>query len=497
MSEKIFLGVDLGAESGRVIAGQYNGTRIELDPVHVFPNGPVQLGDKLRWNHIGLWSEIQSGLGTASKKYGEAIASVGVDTWGVDYVLLSQNEEIVGQPYHYRDSRNHGVMQSAFSKVPQSEIYEQTGLQFMEFNTLYQLIAFQQAEPKLLEQVSHFLMMPDFFHFALSGSKVVEFTNATTTQCFHATNHDWATGMLQKFGLPLSMFPQVVSPGTNLGKLRKSVAETTGMNRIEVVAPATHDTGAAVAAVPTKNTGSANWAYISSGTWSLMGLELPEAILTPDAFALNVTNEGGVDGTYRLLKNIMGLWLVQECKQSFERKGKSFDYATLMQLASEAKPFRSFVDPDEHRFLKPNDMASEIQNYCRETGQPVPESEGELVRCALESLALTYRKVLHGLQSLTGTPVEVIHIVGGGCQNVLLNQMTADACGLPVVAGPVEATAFGNILIQARAAGELETLDDIRAISRASTALETFEPQNQDEWQTAIGRFEALQGKQG
>ncbi|MAT16345.1 MAG: rhamnulokinase, partial [Planctomyces sp.] len=440
MALQYFLGVDLGAESGRVIAGQFDGKQISLNPLHRFPNGPVMLGDTLRWDVLGLWREIQNGLRTAAAECGNDIASVGVDTWGVDYVLLTKNEDIVGQPYHYRDSRNAGVMQGAFATVLRKDIYAQTGLQFMEFNTLYQLLAFKQAEPGLLKEAAHFLMMPDFFHYCMSGSKVVEFTNATTSQCYHATNNSWANSMLSRFGLPTEIFPQVVSPGTRLGKLRQNIATATGLSRIEVIAPATHDTGAAVAAVPTRHTGKANWAYISSGTWSLMGLELPEAILTEEALAQNVTNEGGVDGTYRLLKNIMGLWLIQECKRSFERKGNSLGYGGLMNLARDAKPFRALVNPDDHRFLKPADMVEEIQNYCRETGQPVPGTEGELIRCAMESLALKYRMVLEGLQQLSGEKVEVIHIVGGGCQNTLLNQMTANACGIPVIAGPVEAT---------------------------------------------------------
>ncbi|QDU81089.1 Rhamnulokinase [Polystyrenella longa] len=489
MALQYFLGVDLGAESGRVIAGQFDGKRISLNPLHRFPNGPVNLGSTLRWNVLGLWSEIQNGLRLAASECGKDIASVGVDTWGVDYVLLTKNEEIVGQPYHYRDSRNEGVMQGAFSTVPRSEIYAQTGLQFMEFNTLYQLLAFKQAEPGLLKEAAHFLMMPDFLHFCMSGSKVVEFTNATTTQCLHATRKNWADNLLTRFGLPTEIFPQVVQPGTRLGKLRESVANSTGLSRIEVIAPATHDTGAAVAAVPTRHTGKANWAYISSGTWSLMGLELPEAILTEAALAQNVTNEGGVDGTYRLLKNIMGLWLIQECKRSFERKGNSLGYGSLMNLARDAKPFRSLVNPDDHRFLKPTDMVTEIRNSCKETSQPVPETEGEFIRCAMESLALKYRMVLEGLQELSGEKVEVIHIVGGGCQNTLLNQMTANACGVPVVAGPVEATALGNILLQARALGEVDSLSDIREIVQNSESLSEFEPEDQTAWNEIYSRF--------
>jgi rhamnulokinase len=334
--------------------------------------------------------------------------------------------------------------------------------------------------------------MPDFFHWLLCGSRVGEFTNATTTQCFHPTKRDWATDMLRKFGLPVHIFPEVVSPGTKLGRLREDVAERTGLKRVEVVAPATHDTGAAVAAVPTERTGRANWAYISSGTWSLIGVEVQEAILTDAALAQNVTNEGGIDGTYRLLKNVMGLWLVQECRRSFERQGNAFDYAQLTHLATQAEPFRSLVDPNDAAFLNPADMAQALRDRCRATGQPVPETEGQLIRCALESLALKYRQVLEGIERLTGERVDVIHVVGGGSKNELLNRFTASACGRPVVAGPTEATALGNVLIQARAAADIGTLAEIRNVVRASSELARFEPEGTDAWDAAYGRFRRL-----
>jgi hypothetical protein len=325
MSEKSFLAVDLGAESGRVIAGLFDGRQIRLEELHRFPNGPVSVGDTLRWDVLRLWSEIQTGLGKAAAKFGNAIVSVGVDTWGVDYVLLTKSGEMLGQPYCYRDARTSGQLDATFRRVSRSEIFAETGLQFMEINSLFQLLSFQQTNPALLAQADKFLMMPDLFHWLLCGSQVVEFTNATTSQCLHPTSRTWAYDLLRKLELPTQMFPQVVDPGTKLGRLRESVAQRTNLPRLDVVTPATHDTGAAVAAIPTEYTGRANWAYISSGTWSLMGLELPHAVLTPRALELNVTNEGGIDGTYRLLKNIMGLWLVQECRRSFERAGQPLD----------------------------------------------------------------------------------------------------------------------------------------------------------------------------
>ncbi|MCA8984607.1 MAG: rhamnulokinase family protein [Planctomycetaceae bacterium] len=492
MSNQVYLGIDLGAESGRVIAGLFDGQRLSLDELHRFGNGPVNMAGTLRWNVVGLWQEILTGLRIAADRYGDRIVSVGVDTWGVDYVLLSKKNELLGIPYNYRDPRTEGLMNAAFTRVPQAEIFAQTGLQFMEINTLYQLLAMQRDHPFVLELADRMLMMPDYFHWLLCGSRVAEFTNATTSQCFHPTENNWAYDLLRKFDLPIDIFPEVVTPGTQLGMLREHILRQTGLRRIPVVAPPTHDTAAAVAAVPSERTGKANWAYISSGTWSLIGVEVQRAIFSAEALKMNVTNEGGVDGTYRLLKNVMGLWLVQGCKRAFEKQGKTLDYPELTSLAEASQPFRSLVDPNDHPFLHPENMVQELQNWCSRTFQPIPQSEGQLVRCALESLALKYRHVLEGIQQLTGERVEVIHIVGGGANSDLLNQFTANACGVPVVTGPVEATVMGNLLIQARSAGQLSSLADIRAIVRASTESRRFEPMQAAEWNTAYERFLAL-----
>jgi rhamnulokinase len=492
MAEQCYLAIDLGAESGRVVAGLFDGTRLRLEEMHRFSNGAVPVAESLRWDVLRLWSEILSGLGKAAQSFGGDAISVGVDTWGVDYVLLGRGGEMLGQPYHYRDPRTAGVMERSFSRVPRKDIFASTGLQFMPINTLYQLIAMQQSSPALLAQAERFLMMPDVFHWLLCGSQVVEFTNATTSQCLDATTRNWAWDVLRRLEVPTAMFPEIVPPGARLGKLRVNVAERCRLPRLEVVAPATHDTGSAVAAIPTQKSGTANWAYISSGTWSLMGLELPHPILTPRALELNVTNEGGIDGTYRLLKNIMGLWLVQECRRGFERQGKSLNYAELTHLAAEAKPFKSLVDPDAPAFLAPADMPGEIVKWSEARGRPAPASEGEFVRSALESLALKYRLVLTWLEELAGSRVEVIHIVGGGSQNELLNQFTANACGRPVVSGPVEATALGNVLIQARTSGAVATLTEMRSVVRASSALKHYEPREQGAWNDAFGRFVEL-----
>ena len=489
MAKKVYLAVDLGAESGRVMAGIWDGKKIELEEVHRFPNGGVYLGDTFRWDTLRLWGEIQNGLTLAGKKYGKKVVSVGADTWGVDFVLLNKQNEMLGLPYHYRDARTRGALERTFKKVPRAEIFAQTGSQFMELNSLYQLLAWQEQCPAILDAADSLLFMPDFLHWAMCGEKRAEFTIASTSQCVHPLKRDWSLPLLKKLGLPTHFLPKIVPPGTTLGKFQKTLAERTGLAGVKVVAPPSHDTASAIAGVPTANTGKANWAYISSGTWSLMGVEVDKAALTPRALELNMTNEGGIDGTYRLLKNIMGLWLVQQCKKSFDADGRRHDYATLASLAAKAKPFRSIVNLNDPRFLNPPDMPKAIQEFCRETKQPIPKSEGELVRCAYESLALKYRETIGALEELTGEKIEVIHIVGGGSQSRLLNQFAADACQRPVVTGPVEATAMGNLLTQIRADGELESLAEMREVVRRSSPVQQYEP---TAWNEAADRFAEL-----
>jgi rhamnulokinase len=497
MAERVFIGVDIGAESGRVMSGSFDGRRVSLYELHRFGNGPVEIAGSWRWDVLRLWSEIQAGLQAASARHGESVASVGVDTWGVDYVLLSKSGEVLGLPFHYRDARNAGVMERAFERLPRSAIFAATGLQFLPFNTLYQLLACRERTPELLDAADRLLLMPDYFHWCLGGSTAVEFTNATTTQCFSPLTRNWATDLLAGFDLPTHFLGEVVPPGTHLGPLRRDLVTKTGLRAAGVVAPATHDTGSAVAGVPTDRTGRPTWAYISSGTWSLVGVEVPEANLSPATLARNLTNEGGVDGTYRLLKNVMGLWLVQQCKAVFDRAGLTHDYDTLTRQAAESEPLRSLIDPDAPRFLNPPKMPTEITAFCRETGQPVPDTSGRFVRCCLDSLALKYRVVLGWLEEVTGDRVEVVHIVGGGSRNRLLNQLTANATGRRVLAGPVEATILGNVLVQARAAGELASLADMRSVVAASGGIEAFEPRDTATWDSAVGRFTDLVQRSG
>jgi rhamnulokinase len=493
MKTQCYLGVDLGAESGRVMAGLWDGRRLLLEEAHRFPNIPVELNGSLRWNVLQLCSEIEKGLAIAARRHGKSIKSVGVDTWGVDFALLSKSNELLGLPFHYRDSRTRGAFARAFRKVSRAQIFQETGLQFMELNTLYQLLALKRQTPEILAAADCLLMMADFFHWTLCGSRVVEFTNATTTQFYNPVRQGWAARLLREFALPTGFLPDIIPPGAVLGAIRESIRERTGLGHIDVVAPATHDTGSAVAAVPASGS-SGTWAYLSSGTWSLMGLELPAPQISSRVLKLNLTNEGGVDGTFRLLKNISGMWLVQQCKRAFEAKGKNLDYAKLVSVAAAAPRLRSLIDPDHPAFMNPPDMPAAIQAFCRKTRQPIPESPGEFVRCILESLALKYQVVLQMLESVSGKRVEVIHIVGGGARNTLLNQFTAGACERPVLAGPVEATVLGNLLIQARAGGEIGSLAELRSVVARSSELISFEPKSGEVsmWQEARGRFENL-----
>jgi rhamnulokinase len=494
MNQQVYLGIDLGAESGRVMAGCWNGRQMRVEELHRFANGAVELAGTLRWDVLRLWGEVQRGLSLAAKRFGNSIKSIGVDTWGVDYVLLSKSGEILGWPFCYRDSRTRGCLDAGLKQLSRAEIFANTGAQFMEINTLYQWLAHQRASPEVFAAADSFLMIPDWFNWCLTGEKCVEFTNATTTQFFHPAKRAWSVEMLERLGLPTNLLPAVIEPGTRLGALRESVCERTGLSRVPVVAPATHDTGSAVAAVPTEFTGRSNWAYISSGTWSLVGIEAREPVLSARALELNVTNEGGVDGTWRVLKNVMGLWLVQRCRAAFEARGGTADYGAFVKLAETATPLRCFVNPDDRRFLNPPDMPAAMQLFCQETNQRPPETEGELVRCVLESLALKYSVVLSELEELNGQRIEVVHIVGGGARNALLNQFTADACERPVIAGPVEATVLGNVLVQARTFGELDSLAELRATVRASSELTRFDPQPNAAacWKAARERFGEL-----
>lgn len=486
-----FAAIDLGAESGRVVLGAISERKIELTECHRFANGPVRTGDELHWDVLRLWSEMKIGVGKAAAATGE-IRAIGIDTWGVDFALLDKNDSLLGNPFHYRDGRTNGILDRAFQIVPREEIFNRTGIQFMQFNTLFQLLAMREQGSHLLDAASTLLMLPDLFNFWFTGHKSCEFTIATTTQAYDPRQGRWSTELLTALNLPSKLFSHIISPGTVLGAVRDHVAGELGLNNVSVIAPATHDTGSAVAAVPA--TGRERWAFISSGTWSLMGMEVRAPIITERSLRYNFTNEGGVGGTFRFLKNIMGLWLIQECRRTWERAGRRYEYAELSRLAGDAKPFAALIDPDDASFLPLGDMPSRIKGYCQRTGQSAPDDPGQVVRVCLESLALTYRQTLTRIEECTGTPVDVIHAVGGGIQNQLLCQWTADATGRPVIAGPVEATATGNLIVQAVAAGVLPDVQTARALIRSSCNIVEYRPKDTSRWDEPYARFVKLRG---
>ncbi len=486
-----FAAIDLGAESGRVMLGTFEDDRLTLSEVNRFPNGPVNTLGELHWDTLRLWTEMKSGVAEAYRR-ADQLQGIGIDTWGVDFGLLGHNGGLLGNPFHYRDPRTNGILDKAFEIVPKAEIFAQTGIQFMQFNTVFQLLAMKLGDSPLLAPARTLLLMPDLFNYWFTGRACCEFTNATTTQAFDPMAGGWATDLIGKLGLPTEIFPEVIPPGSVVGTLREEIQEELRIGPVPVIAPATHDTGSAVAAVPA--TGGKSWAFLSSGTWSLMGMEVPKPIITEQSGVYNFTNEGGVANTYRFLKNIMGLWLVQECRRTWQREGKEFSYAQLVDMASNAKPFKAVLNPDDPSFMAMGDMPPRIDAFLEKTGQPALNSPGEYIRVCLESLALTYRQTLERIETCTGTLAEVIHVVGGGIQNRLLCQWTADATGRTVVTGPVEATAAGNLAMQAVAAGVLSDIDHARRVIRQSFAseIDVYEPQNKIEWDVVYPRFEQL-----
>jgi rhamnulokinase len=493
-SSQVFLAVDLGASSGRVVAGLFDGAKLALEEVYRFDNGGVAAAGRMQWDILNQWQHVLRGLRAAGKVYGNRVVSVGVDTWGVDFGLLGKHDVLLANPYHYRDRHTAGILDKAFAIVPREEIFAATGLQFMEFNTLYQLLALKLADSPLLDAAQSLLMIPDLFHWLLTGVKANEYTDASTTQFLNPKTGGWAVELLAKFRLPAHMLGQIAQPGTRLGKLQPSVVEETDLAGVEVILPGTHDTASAVAAVPAASRPGQrpDWCYISSGTWSLMGVETPQPIINDRCYQLNFTNEGGIGGTTRVLKNIAGLWLVQECRRIWKVQGREFSFDELTQRASEALPLTSLINPDDTSFVAPKDMPAAIRDHCTRTGQIAPATEGAVIRTALESLALRYRMVLGYLEELIGGRIETIHIVGGGAQNRLLCQMTADACNRRVVAGPVEATALGNLMMQAVAQGAVGSIAQAREIIRISFAAQDYHPQQPQPWNEAFGRFEHL-----
>ncbi|NQX71900.1 rhamnulokinase [Paenibacillus alba] len=478
------LAFDLGASSGRAIVGRLDSEagRVTIEEIHRFSNDPVQVGNHLHWDILRLFHELKQGI-LQTKHLGYTdIESMAIDSWAVDFGLLAANGELLGNPYHYRDHQTDTVMDKVIAAIGREKLYAKTGLQFLQFNSIFQLAAIKERNPELLGRAKTFLMIPDLLRYFLTGEKHSEFTNASTTQLLNATTGAWDAELLQQLGLPSDILLHPVASGTRVGALTQDLCRELDVASIPVIAVGEHDTASAVVAVPALDE---NFAFLSCGTWSLLGTETSAPILSEQAQAWNFTNEGGVYGTNRLLKNIMGLWLIQECKRTWDKEGKNIGFAELVKLAEPVKPFQFFIDPDDDMFLNPAHMPKQIQQYCRDTNQFVPQTEGEIVRCILESLALKYRFILERTEQLSGTTYQGLHIVGGGIQNELLCQFTANAIQREVWAGPVEGSALGNLVVQWIALGYIANLREARKLIRNSFPVKTFIPEDGAGWQAA------------
>ena len=485
MSVHHYIACDLGAESGRVMLGTLADGKLALEEIHRFTNGPVRIQGTLRWDLLRLFDELKAGV---RKIAARGIKPIGLscDSWGVDYVWLKNGEPFLTPSFHYRDpARNEGALERAFAVVPAHTIFAETGIQFMTINTLYQLHDDLQRRPWVFKCADRFLPVGDYLNFLFSGVAKSEESLASTTQLYNPRKHRWSKDLMRGFKFAKKAFPEVVPSGTVLGPVLPEL----GLTGTQVVASCSHDTGGAVAAVPAEGKG---WAYLSSGTWSLLGVELKKPIINDQSRECNFTNELGFGGRIRFLKNIVGLWIQQECRRTWQEAGREFSYEQLSDLAARAEPHRAFINPGQDSFAKPGNMPQKIVDYCRANGQEPPINEGAFIRCILESLALLYRKTLDQLEDVTGKPITTLHIVGGGSQNRLLDQLSANATGRTVVAGPAEATATGNVLIQAVALGHLKDLDELRSIVRTSFDVTTFKPQDAEAWTRAYERFQKL-----
>jgi len=486
---KNYLAFDLGASSGRAILGTLDNGKITLEELHRFENGPIAVNGRLFWNLLGSFSELKAGLKKAVDR-GIELSAIAIDTWGVDYAFIDDQGFFTGHPYNYRDPRTETAMDWVFQRVPKDKVYSKTGIQFLSLNTLYQLAASVRDGDHVLDAADKLLFMPNALTYLFCGNVSAEYSIASTSQIYNATTNDWDWELVDALGLKHSLFPKITPPCTLAGTLLPALQEELKCGPIPVVLVGSHDTASAVAAVPVE--GGDEWAYLSSGTWSLLGVELDKPLLTDKALAANYTNEGGVGGKIRFLKNIMGLWIIQECRTEWKRRGHKYTFDEMDEMASKAEPFRSLIDPNDPRFAPPGDMPARIQEYCREKGQPVPETPGQILRTALESLALKYRQAVDNLEVITGRSIKVLHLVGGGSKNVFLNQFTANAVGRPVVTGPVEATALGNIACQAMAVGDIASLQEARGIIRNSTDVATYLPQDAAAWEEASKRFNSF-----
>jgi len=488
MNPHHYIACDLGAESGRVMLGTLEDGKLKLEEIHRFSNGPARVLGTYRWDTLRIFEELKLGLRKIAER-GLPARSLSVDSWGVDYVLLRGKEPQLSVPYNYRDARTEKTFETAMKTAGAERIFNETGIQFMSLNTLYQFIADLESMPDILAVADRFLLIGDYFNYLFCGRGVAEVSLASTTQIYNPRSHAWSRDLMEVFGFNELIFPEIVPSGTILGPVLKEIADETKLDGVQVVATCSHDTGAAVAAVPAEGD---DWAYLSSGTWSLIGVELPEPLINDAVRAANFTNEAGHDGTTRFLKNISGLWLLQECRRAWAKEGTEYGYEELTHLALETEPLRSLVNPNSPKLARPEQMPRKIQEECEAQGEPAPVTPGQVTRCILESLALTYRVSFEQLQELTGRKLTRLHIVGGGSQSKLLNQAAADAIGCTVIAGPVEATAIGNLLVQAIALKDIDSLATLRRTVRDSFPVVTFEPQDRQAWESAFDRFRRL-----
>lgn len=486
-----YIAVDLGAESGRVMLGRVSTGRLSLQEVHRFTNGPIETAEGLRWDFDKLFSEAKTGIAEAIKQSEGQISGIAVDSWGVDFGLLGEDGRLVENPYHYRDSRTDGMLDKAFELMDKREIYANSGIQFMQINTVYQLLSMRLANSKVPAKTRALVLMADLVAYYLCGRAFAGYTLASTSQLLDMRSGLWSAEIFDRLKLPIEIMPEVVRPGQVVGQLKRELCDEFGCGPINVIVAGSHDTACAVAAVPAKGK---NWAYLSSGTWSPMGIEASEAFINDKTFEYQFTNEGGVEDTILLLKNIMGLWVLQECRRQWEREGDDLSYAELTAMAEEAKPFAAYLDPDYGGFLSPGDMPAKVNEYLAETGQETIDDKGRMVRAILESLALKYRSVMEALEDVTAETIETLHIVGGGIQNELLCQFAANATGKRVIAGPIEATSSGNILMQARATGQIGSAEEIREIVGKSFDIKYYEPVDSKLW---AERYKKVKDKYG
>lgn len=485
--EKRVLAIDFGASSGRAILGTFDGKKITLNEIHRFSNDPVSINGTVYWDVQRLFFEIKQSM-LKAKEHG-GFDSIGIDTWGVDFGLLRRDGTLLENPVHYRDRRNDGMVEKSADYMSRERLYDITGIQFMDFNTLFQLLSLKENRPYILDEAETLLFMPDLFDYMLTGEKNAEYSIATTSQMVDLKTNDWSKEILDSFGIKKSLLPKIVKTGTKIGTLSDDICEELGIPKADVIAVAGHDTQSAITATPTEED---DFAFISCGTWSLFGTEVKKPIINEASKKLNVTNEGGYDYTTAFLKNICGLWLIQESRRQWQREGTLYSYAELEKEALACEEFKCFIDPDAPEFAPMGNIPERVREYCKKTNQYVPETVGEIMRCIYESLALKYRFTLEGIEECTGKKYEKLHVMGGGTKDKLLLKMTADSCGIPVFGGPIEATALGNVALQLMSSGDITDIKAARKIIAEGEELKAYTPENREKWENAFARFKRI-----